>query len=69
MYLLLLIYLILAFKSALRDIINCKNLFISLASVAQVLTQASFISVHFRECSEHEAVNVAFPGKRSILAI
>lgn len=69
MHLLLLIYLILVFKSALRDIINCENFFISLASEAQVLTQASFISVHFRECSEHEAVNVAFPGKRSILAI
>lgn len=68
-YLLLLIYLILVFKSALIDIINCENFFISLASEAQVLTQASFISVHFRECSEHEAVNVAFPGKRSILAI
>lgn len=56
-YLLLLIYLFLALINALKGIINCRNLFISLTSETLVLARISHISAKFTEYSEQKAID------------
>lgn len=49
--------------NALKGIINCENLFISLTLETLVLAWISLTSAHFTECSECKAT---FPSKRSV---